>query len=119
MTISYNEYNKEVLSLANSILDEALQDNDHNLDQAKEEINDTRLHETIDSHQWIIYWAYNLSVIQHSDNDEYYTDNFGTEEAGLWLCRTGLSSLHTVIAFWALYADVQEKLNDLYETIND
>lgn len=113
MSITYNEYWKEVSATAECILKESLADNDNNLEQAQEEINDSRLHETIDGHQWIIYTTYNLSVILHSTNCDYYIDNFGKEAAGESL-ESGVDVLHLHIAFWAFYADVQEKLEGLY-----
>lgn len=110
--ITPNEYMKEIQELAESIVKGALADNDNDKAAALEEISDTRLHETIDGHQWIIYNAYNLDVIRHSDNSDYYIDNFGNEEAGEVLKRNGLDGLHTAIAYYAMYADTQELISD-------
>ncbi len=123
MNITYNEYHSELRDIAECIFEEAKKDNyckgeDFDLEQIQEDINDSRLHETIDGHQWIIYTAYHLDIIQHSDNSDYMQDNFGDECLGHAL-SDGISSLHQAIAFWALYADVQDKLNDLYKTIVD
>lgn len=121
--ITNTEYWIEVESIANCIATEAMQSCDNERDEAEELINDTLLHETIDGHQWIIYNAYNLDVIQHTDNEDYMIDNFGSECAGEELKQNGLSGLHTAVAFWALYADVQDmtsgELDKLEEAIEE
>lgn len=121
--ITSSQYWGEVSSLAASIVEQAAQDNDldtaetFDRDQIMEYVNDTYLHETIDGHQWVIYYAYNLDVLKHSDNQDYMIDNLGTESAGESL-KQGLDTLHCHLAFWALYADVQDHLDsalDEYE----
>ena len=106
------EYWKEVNGLADSIACEAMQDCENDRDAAEETIWDTRLHETIDGHQWIIYYSYNLDVIKYSDNADYYSDNFGGQALAGSLEQGGLDMLHCHIAFWALYADVADKISD-------
>ena len=110
--LTYNEYWAEVQSISDNLASEAMADNDNDREAAEEDINDMRLHETIDGHQWVIYYSYNLDVIKHSDNDDYYNDNFGAESLAVSLNEGGLDTLHCHIAFWALYADVQDKLSD-------
>ena len=117
--ITSSEYWTEVQSLADSIASEAMADNDNDREAAEEDINDSRLHETIDGHQWIIYNAYNLPVMQFSDNADYYIDNFGGDDAGHILKERGIDGLHTVIAFWALYADVQDRLSDALDVLEE
>lgn len=107
-----HEYYAEVNAIAESLVSEAMADHDNNADSAMDDINDSRLHETIDGHQWIIYNGYNLSIIKHSSNDEYMIDNIGLDSAGEALKRGGLSGLHQAIAYWAFYADVQDILQD-------
>lgn len=117
--ITSSQYWIEVEALANSIATEAMQSCDNDRDDAEELINDSLLHENIDSHQWIIYNSYNLDVIQYSDNSDYYIDEFGAEDAGESLKSGGLSGLHTAIAFWALYADVQNMISDELDTLEE
>lgn len=117
--ITSSEYWTEVQSMADSIASEAMADNDNDREAAEEDINDSRLHETIDGHQWIIYNAYNLPVMQFSDNADYYIDNFGGDDAGNILKERGIDGLHTVIAFWALYADVQDRLSDALDVLEE
>lgn len=117
--INSSQYWSEVQSIANSIATEAMQSCDNVRDDAEELINDSLLNETIDGHEWIIYNSYNLDVIQYSDNEDYYIDEFGTESAGEELKNGGLSGLHTAVAFWALYADVQNLISDELDTLEE
>ena len=121
--LTYHEYWKEIDSITTDICAEALEDCDSDLNPsdkievASESIYDYRLHERIDGHQWVIYYAYNLDVIKHTDNEDYMADNIG----GLDECARegGLLSLHTAIAFYAMYADVSDKINDKLDTLVD
>ena len=115
--ITSSQYWNEVQSLAVSIAEEAMDQCDNNRDDAEELINDSLLHETIDGHQWIIYSAYNLDVYQYSDNSDYYIDNFGGDDAAYILKEKGLDGLHNVLAFWSLYADVQDKIDEALDGV--
>ena len=116
--ITEKEYWTEIESIAKNLIEEALDQSDSK-EEAEELINDSLLHQTIDGHQWVIYYAYNDDVIAYSNNDDYFIDNFGQEEAGELLKNRGLLDLHTAIAFWALYADVQNELNEQLENIEE
>lgn len=117
--MNYTEYYKEVNSIAENLIAEAMAEYDNDAEQAMDDITDCRLHEAIDSHQWIIYNSYNLSIIKHSDNDEYMIDNMGEESATEALMSGGLSGLHQALAYWAMYADVQELLQDKMDEFID
>lgn len=117
--ITSSQYWTEVEALANMIAVNAMQSCDNDRSDAEDLINDSLLHETIDGHEWIIYCAYNLDVIQHSDNEDYYIDEFGIENAGEELKNRGLSGLHAAIAFWCLYADVQGMVSDELDKLED
>ncbi len=88
-------------------------DLDFDKDSIEDFINDSCLHEALDNSQYVMYNRYSLPIIQYSPNDEYAVDNFGGEELVASLRQGGVSSLHTTMAFWALYADVQEKIDDI------
>ena len=77
--LTYNEYWTEIKGIASNLVCEALQsveidnnnepmDFDDKKEQAMDLINDSLLHETIDGHQWVIYYAYNLDVIKIADH---------------------------------------------------
>lgn len=117
--ITSSQYWTEVQSLAAQIAQDAMSHCDNNRSEAEELINDSLLHETIAAHQWVIYNAYNLDLLQYSENTNYYIDNFGTEDASLVLKERGLDGLHQALAFWALYADVQEKIDAVLNEIEE
>jgi len=118
LTTEY-EYTQEINGIAANLVCEAMQDNDNDREAAEEAINDHLLHETIDGHQWVIYNGYNMDVMKYSRNEDYYIDNFGDEDAGQALKERGLSGLHNVIAFWAMYADVQEQLETAFDELEE
>lgn len=113
------EYTKEIEGIAANLVCEAMQDNDNDREAAEEAINDHLLHETIDGHQWVIYYAYNMPVIQFSNNAEYMVDNFGGEAVEAAVKEGGMSGLHTAVAFWAMYADVQEQLDNAFDELEE
>ncbi len=94
----------EVESTAQSIIEEVAENG--------EDLNDY-LFETIDSSEYAIYNYYHLPIIQFSDNEDYYIDNFGSDDAANVLKDKGLTGLHAAIAFWAFYADVSDKISEL------
>jgi hypothetical protein len=113
-----SDYWNEVAGLAACLVSESADHNDcstvdtFDRDIVLEYINDSALMETIDGHQWVIYYAYNLSVLEYSNNEDYMVDNIGLEYAGAVLKDKGLSGLHSALAFWALYADVYDALDN-------
>jgi hypothetical protein len=113
--LTYNEYWKEINEIAYTLVEESMDDCDNDKGCAEEQINDYRLHETIDGHQWVIYYGYNLDVIKQSDNEDYYNDNFGAESLATSLEQGGLDMLHCHIAFWCMYADVQDALEAAFD----
>lgn len=116
---SQYDYYQQINAIARELVSEAMEQSENDREQAEELINDTLLHETIDGHEWVIYYAYNLDVIKYSDNEDYMEQNFGNEEAGTILAEKGLNGLHTAIAFWCMYADVQERLETAFNEFED
>jgi len=55
------EYDAEIKSIATNLVGEAMAQTDSRED-AEEFINDGLLHETIDGHQWVIYYSYNMEA---------------------------------------------------------
>lgn len=104
--LTNTEYQDEIKSLAETVVEEA---KERDPDNWQDEISDV-LHEWIDGHQWVIYNAYNLDVLQHSSNPDYYIDNFGEDDAVHVLKERGVSGLHNVLAYGAMYGDVSDKL---------
>ena len=123
--LSSQDYWKEVQDLARNMLsetwewieDKADYDRDELIEETLERVNDTVLHETVDGHQWVIYYSYNLDVIKHSNNEDYYNDNFGAESLAHSLSEGGLDTLHCHIAFWCLYADIQDMIGTVQDEV--
>ena len=113
--MTYKEYWKEVRDIASSLVSEAMTDCENDRNDALESIYDRGLHETIDGHEWVIYYSHNLDVIRHSDNEDYYEQNFGGDCIKTDLERGGIDGLHVAMAFWCMYADV----SDCIETAMD
>ena len=105
------EYRQEVRDLAENLVQDV---KEYSNGDVFEYIRDNGIDcETVDGHQWIIYYSYNLAIIEHSDNEDYMLDCFGSEYLGCVMERDGLKGLHQAIAFHAMLADVQEELNSL------
>ncbi len=115
--ITFEQYIKEVEGTAYLVAFEAMDNSDNDREAAMEYIYDSGLHEVIDSHEWVIYCAYSLDIIQHTGNQDYMVDNFGEEAAGTALKEGGLDGLHQAIAFWAFYEDVNEQIEGQLDEI--
>ena len=111
------QYYQECENTASLIVEQAIEalqcDNEEvNADNINDKIFDYVLHENIDSHEYVIYNAYHLPILQISSNDDYMIINMGADCLEHELKNNGLSGLHMALAFWAFYADVCEYLND-------
>lgn len=114
--ITRSAYYEEIRSIAANMAEEALADNDWDRDAAEEDINDSRLHETIDGHQWVIYTAYNLDVLRHSESADAYVDNFSADDAGHIIKDHGIDDLHAIMAYCAMEQDVRNIMDDALDT---
>ena len=117
--ITSSQYWIEVEALAAQIAQDAMSQCDNSREEAEELINDSLLFETIGAHQWVIYNAYNLDVLQYSGNPYHYVNEFSTDDAAIVLRESGLAGLHQALAFWALYADVQEKIEEALDEVEE
>lgn len=113
MTITNHDYWKEIREIASDLIKDIREENkgfddDELLDECHE-----RLYEIIDSHQWVIYYGYNLSVLEHSDNREFMIEHHGEDYAGECLKNGGLNGLHSHLAYWAMFADTLDQFGVL------
>lgn len=117
--ITYQKYRKEIESLAESLVEEAIYDLDSDELDAEDILDyinmSSMLHETIDGHQWVTYYAYNDDVLKHSDNRDSMAFNMGNEEMGRVVAEQGLDTLKMQMAFFAMYDDVQELISEQIE----
>ena len=109
---TYKEYRDEISDLAEDLYKEAGEEHPEDEDDRNAYILE-RVNELVDGHPWIIYYYYNLSVYEHSSNSDAYQDIYGNEELGSIVADRGLLSLHTVIAYCAMQADIQEAVYQL------
>ena len=104
MEINQTIYDQEIENIGRELL----------LSNEEYGIDDSEINERIDSHRWVIYTVYNLDVLRFSNNEEY-----GIENANQILKEDGLAKLHSVLAYWAMYADVQDWIQDWIEEHKD
>jgi hypothetical protein len=107
------EYHREIKDLADSLYTEALDQNDNDHDLAVEAIHDQLLHELVDGHQWVIYTYSSELVERFSDNTEAFKDVYDNESIGALVADQGLDAVKPIIAYFAMYQDVSDRLNDL------
>lgn len=108
-----NEYWDEINEIAESLVAEAMGSCDQDRRAAEEHIQGSALHEAIDGHQWIIYNAYHLEVLQHSDNADYFETCIGGADE--ILRDGGIDKLHQVMAFYAMESDVRDRLEAAFD----
>ncbi len=108
--MNHQEYWKEVKDLAECIIEDANENVESgDYDEAQDVIDDYLLHEYVDSHQWVTYYSYSLDMIEHTQNEDYMLDNFGSDMVASAL-KDGLDGLHQAVAFWAFYADISDEI---------
>lgn len=115
--LTSSQYYIECENTASLIVEQAIEalqcDNEEvTEDSINDKIFDYVLHENIDSHEYVIYYAYHLPILQISSNDDYMIENIGSDCLEHELRNNGLSGLHMALTYWAFYADVCEYLND-------
>lgn len=73
--------------------------------------------EWIDSLGIMIYYSGHDVILEHTANEDYAVDNFGTDV----LQADSFQQIKQNVAVWAFYADVQEALADelLRDVLND
>lgn len=115
-TITASEYTTEIQTVATDLVKEAAAEGHKTADDILEHLNEGALHEAVDSHQWIIYCAYNKDVLRHSDSDKAIEDLHTNESIGELVTEKGLDGLTTVMAFCAMVQDVNDQLDTTIET---
>jgi hypothetical protein len=108
-----SEYHKEINDLAADLYSEALEQNNNDHDLAVEAIHNDLLSELVDGHQWVIYTYSNELVERFSDNAEAFKDVYDNESIGAIVSDRGLDAVKPIIAYFAMYQDISDRLNDL------
>lgn len=115
--ITNSKYWNEIESMAEDIVSEAMESADNDVDNARDEIYDYRLHEGVDGHEWVIYYAYNDDVLEHTYNEDAYKDVYSNEDIGRVVAEQGMDSAKTIMAYFAMYQDVAEKIESEFDEI--
>lgn len=111
--ITPNEYTQEIESIVDNIINELIEEGDSNdLDSLQDNFTD-RLHETIDGHEWVIYYSNNLPVLQASKQPLELGIENGLIDANHIIKESGVLSLFTSMAYCAM----EEDCNDYFSTI--
>lgn len=105
------EYWNEVKATANYVVAlavEALECDEKEIDEynLREVINDHILHETVDNHEFIIYYHYHNDIMSFTDNEDYLLESIGE------ITGDSFSNILTSFAYWAFYADISGYLDD-------
>lgn len=107
------EYYREISDLADSLYSEALEQNNNDHDMAVYAIHDHLLNELVDGHQWVIYTYSSELVERFSDNGEAFMDVYDNESVGAIVADQGLDAIKPIIAYFAMYQDISDRLNEL------
>lgn len=126
--ITFAEYRKEIYSLALALVGDAidaLQYDGYEVisrDDVEDRIigtdyltMDSLLHEAIDGHQWIIYYAYNDDVLRYTEHSDAYQDCYSNEDLGQLVAEKGFDSAKAMMAYFAMYNDVLDHLDEAIE----
>jgi len=116
--LTTHDYYAEINETAINIIDELLEENDNCLGDVEAELYD-RIHETIDSHTWIIYTCHHSLIRRVSSNDEAYKDAYCDEDLGALLTSQGIEAVDVIIAFFAMTADVSEKAYGILDEMRE
>ena len=108
-----SEYHQEISDISDGLYSAALWKNDNDHDLAVEEIHDHLLHELVDGHQWVIYTYSNGLIERFSDNANAFMDVYDNESIGALVADKGLDAVKPIIAYFAMYQDISDRLNDL------
>ena len=111
LNLTYHEYYVEVRSIADAIAEECVAEAEGDRASA-EDLTHDRLHESVDGHELVIYYAGNDTILRHSTNGEAWQDCYSNADMGAVVAKEGLDKVKTIQAFFALEADVREVMDD-------
>ena len=123
-TITKTQYNDEIKAIAESLVNDYFDHTQEDIntmleegtlaDTFRDECNDKGwIHEVVESHEWIIYTYYHKQILNVSDNYDAIHDTYNNEELGAIVAEKGIEGLELACAYWAMYTDVQNAINEL------
>lgn len=96
--IDHKEYWDEIKSIVENCFDSKV------YEDTEEDTWTERLHNQVDGHKWVIYYAYHFDVLKLSENEDYAFDNGLIDASSI----KSLSDCLTNCAYWAIYADCDD-----------
>jgi hypothetical protein len=104
MSITYKEYNEEIKRLADEIQAEVNEYGGDLYDLA---------HQTVDGHQWVIYYTHNNDLVYISDNADAWEEVYTREDIGALVVDRGIYGAQSVQAFFAMLTDLMIELEQM------
>lgn len=105
--MNYKEYREEIKNLATEIIQEYSAGN-------IDDIHDS-VHEYVDGHSWIIYYAQNNEVLNHTDNQYAIEDVYDEEGIGKLFKEGGVQRILQAQAYFAMEADLSQEVHEQSE----
>jgi hypothetical protein len=110
LKLASREYFLECQSIADDIAKECIEESDGDRSDAEDLVHD-KLHEAIDGHELVIYYAGNDTILDHTDHDTAWEDCYSSEDIGELVKEKGMDGARTVQAFFAMEADVRDLID--------
>ena len=109
--ITRKSYYKECQSIASEAVLESIKEHNGPHRRVGDDACE-RITETVDGHQWVIYYYYNTYVLRYSKNENAWEGRYSQEDMGALLldAEKGRDGPHTVRACCAMTEDCLEYL---------
>ena len=117
--ITRKEYYAEVREIAETAVSECMGADDTEVSSRDRGRIEEYARDTVDGHQWVIYYAYNNDILRHSDNADAYEMNFGADDMAEVIKDSGFDGLKTVMAYFAMECDGMAEIDSAIEEWQD
>ena len=111
-SLTNTEYDTEIEEIAADIWEKALTQAEGDKQEA-EQLAYEWVCQLVGGHQWIIYTSYHKDVLAFTGNEGAYKDVYGNDDLGAILCEGGLDKLNTIMAHFAMQADILQVLSEI------
>lgn len=117
MIITARGYFDRIIDIADCAVTNAFEQAD-NIEDARELVYDCLLHEAVEGSGIAIYNRYHLPVLYYTANEDAW-EEFGDEGVTSALKEGGLTQMYAYLAYWAIYADVNDIIEETLERMSD
>jgi hypothetical protein len=100
--VTRKEYLDEIRGIAADAIEEGWTQAGEDADEPNEEAMQEYVQQTVDGHQWIIYYGYPEDVLRFTDNKDAYIEEFGSIEA------TDTNDALAKMAYMAMMRDITD-----------